>query len=248
MRRRGITLVEVLLAASISALIIAAAGSSYVNALRAAQGLSNGREAAARRFAFESEMRDVFAHAYLDPDTTNLNTYFVSGDAVTAPAGSGSTGNATSGGGGSGLVLTVLGRRLPDALLASTEDFETNNGNYGPVAGVTEIGLSTTPVGSPSGGVTGLFLRSQAPADADPTQGGTERLLLADAETVSFEFYDGAEWVATWDTTTQTTRRLPSAVRITYRLTDDTTDRVLTVAVPTSDVTPDDPVAQEAAS
>ena len=245
MRRRGITLVEVLIAASIAALVMLAAGTAYVAGLRSARSLSLGRNAIAQQTAFENRLRDLFSHAYVDADATNPNTYFVSGDALSAS----STTLSTSGSGDDGTIaFTVLGERPPSTLLSSTEDFETNNQNFGPVSGVTEIQLGTTPVGSPPGGQEGLFLRQQSPSDADATQGGTESLLLGDVQTLSFEFYDGSGWVTTWDTNSQGTRRLPSAVRVTYRLKDDEEDRILVVPVPTSDVTPDDPLAQETVS
>ena len=66
-------------------------------------------------------------------------------------------------------------------------------------------------------------------------------------DTLSFEFYDGTDWQTTWDTTTMTTRRLPSAVRVTYKFTDEETEHVLVFPVPTSDVTPDNPVVAETA-
>ena len=243
MRRRGITLVEVLIAASISALVMGAAGTAYVAGLRSARALSQGRDVVARQTVFENTLADLFAHAYVDADATNTATYFVSGDSITgtSPTSGGSSDDGS-------VVFTVLGRRLPSTLLSSTEDFETNNEKFGPVAGVTEVQLGTTPVGQPTGGQEGLFLREQSPSDADPSQGGTESLLSPDVETISFEYYDGTGWVKTWDTTTQGTRRLPSAVRVTYRLRNATEDRIVVFPIPASDVTSDNPLAQETAS
>lgn len=256
MRQRGITLIELLLALFVASLVIAAAGSAYVAGGRTAQTLSSGRDVAAKRAAFENGLTDLFEHAFVDPDATNTNTYFLSGDAISS-SGSASVG-ATTTGGSSGansssgsndsIAFTVLGRRLPSTTLASTDDFETNNGKYGALGGVTEVELGTTPVGSPSGGETGLFLREQTPSDADASQGGEETVLSSEVESVSFEFYDGTEWQTSWDTTTMTTRRIPSAVRVTYRFTGESVDHIITFAVPSSDVTPDNPVTTETAS
>ena len=249
MRRRGITLVEVLVAAAISALVMGAAGTAYVEGLRSARALSQGRDVVARQTAFENTLRDLFAHAYVDADATNTATYFVSGDSISASApGSSGASNSGKGGNDSSLVFTVLGRRLPSTVLSSADDFETDNDKYGAVAGVTEVQLGTLPIGQPAGGQEGLFLRLQSPSDADPSQGGTESLLSPNVETISFEFYDGTGWVTTWDTTTQGTRRLPSAVRVTYRLRGANEDRILVFGIPASDVTPDNPLAQETAS
>ena len=253
MRRRGITLVELLLALMISTLVMVAAGSTYIYAARTQQTLGNGRDALAKQAQFEAKLTDLFNHVYIDADATNLNTYFMSGDAVTSLGSSTtSTGNNStglnSGGDTNSVVFTVLGRRLPSTLLSSTDDFETNNDNYGPVAGVTEVQIGTTPIGDGANGQTGLFLREQAPADSDASQGGFESLISPDVDTISFEYYDGTTWQTTWDTTTMGTRRLPSAVRVTYRMKDETEDRILVFAIPASDVTPDNPVQQETAS
>ncbi len=251
MRRRGITLVELLLALSISVLVMMAAGNAYVIGLRNAKTLGDGRAAIAKRAAFEATLTDVFDHAYVDPDVTDTASYFLSGDAVSSSTAStsapslGGSGGASSGSGdNSSVVFTVLGRRPPSSLLASQNDFETNNESFGPVAGSTEIQLGTSAVGQPSSDQQGLFLREQSPSDGDPTQGGTESLLGSDVQTVAFEFYDGTAWQTTWDTNTMTPRRLPSAVRVTYRLKTDTGDTVAVFALPNSDVTTDNPVVQ----
>lgn len=245
MRRRGITLVELLLALSISSLVMAAAGTAYVAGSNTAQNLGNGRDVVARQAQFESTLADLFRHAYIDTDAENRYTFFMSGDAISGSAGSSSQ---SSGSDANSLVFTVLGRRIPATALSSTEDFETNNQKFGPVGGVTEVQLSTTPIGDGSGGRQGLFLREQTPSDGDPSQGGEESILSEDVETISFEYFDGTTWQTTWDTSTMGTRRLPSAVRVTYQIKGENEDRVLTFSLPASDVTPDNPVTQEAAT
>ena len=216
---------------------------AYVTGSNTARSLGNGRDVIARQAQFEATLADLFRHAYLDTDAQNRYTFFMSGDAISGSAGaSGGSADASS------LVFTVLGRRVPPTVLSSTEDFDANNSKFGPVGGVTEVQLSTTPIGDGSNGRQGLFLREQTPSDGDPSQGGEESILSEDVETVSFEYFDGTTWQTTWDTSTMGTRRLPSAVRVTYRPRGEDTDRVLTFSVPSSDVTPDNPVAQEAAS
>jgi prepilin-type N-terminal cleavage/methylation domain-containing protein len=248
MRRRGITLIELLLALTISSLVMAAAGTAYIAGTNTARTLGNGRDVVAKQALFEATLADLFRHAYIDTDAQNRYTFFQSGDAIT-----GSTTNAGATGQGSStdanaLVFTVLGRRLPATTLSSTDDFETNNSKFGPVGGVTEVELSTTPIGDGANGQQGLFLREQTPSDGDPSQGGEESLLNPDVETISFEYFDGTDWQTTWDTSTMGTRRLPSAVRVTYKLRDESQDRVLTFSLPASDVTPDNPVTQGATS
>lgn len=261
-RQRGITLIELMLALTIATLVIMAASNAYIVGATTAQTLGNGRDTLARHVAFENTLRDLFEHAYVDADTTDLNTYFISGDVLASKAVTGTTGttgssstNSAASGSASGsnsdtssLCFTVIGRRIQSNVLSSADDFETNNQNFGPLGGVTEVELGTTPVGQPTGSPTGLFIRQQSPADSDPTQGGRESQLSDDVDTISYEFFDGTDWQTTWDTTTMTPRRLPSAVRITYRLVGDTQDRILVFALPGSDVTPDNPVTETTTS
>ncbi len=247
MRRRGITLVELLLAMAISALVMLTAGGIYTFAARTTQTLGEGRDVFARRAAFENALGDLFAHAYVDVDSTNLNTYFVSGDSLSNTSSSTGSNAANAASDEGTLVFTVLGRRIPSAYLSSTEDFETNNEKFGPVGGVAEIQLGTSPVGEAPVS-EGLFLREQTPADTDATQGGEESLLSPDVETIRFEFFDGENWVTTWDTVSMGTRRLPSSVRVTYKFRDEDEERIVVYPIPNSDVTPDNPLQQETAS
>lgn len=236
----------------VSFVVIATAGNAYLTGLKFGSQMNEGRDVAARQAAFEAQLADLFNHAYIDSDATNTTTFFVSGDAITSAtpqtgtqSGSGNSSSDTT----NSLVFTVLGRRLPSTLLASPDDFETNNSKFGPEGGVSEVELGTSPVGSDTSGQPGgLYLRTQAPSDADPSQGGYESKISTDIDTISYEFYDGTEWQTTWDTTTMGTRRLPSAVRVTYRFLNENEDHIVVFAVPSSDVTPDNPVAQETAT
>ena len=82
MRRRGITLVELLLALTISSLVMAAAGTAYVAGSNTARSLGNGRDVVARQAQFEATLADLFRHAYIDTDAQNRYTFFQSGDAI----------------------------------------------------------------------------------------------------------------------------------------------------------------------
>lgn len=143
--------------------------------------------------------------------------------------------------------LTFLsdGESVTLAALESADDFETQHEARGPVGGLAEVSLSLTAVGD-AGERRGLFERLQRPADGDPDQGGTERVLSDRVVRLGFEFYNGLEWVAAWDTTTGE-YRLPAAVRVNYALESDpeTLTRRLVVPLPASDVTADDPADTE---
>lgn len=268
--RRGITLLELLCSLTIIVVVTIVSTRSLVSALNYESRLRSGRDAITERDLFESKLIDLLHHAWLSSSTTDQNCYFVGGTptvlnstgttaatATTGTTGAGSTSStaASSGGGGGGggtgaygtpnvMVFTVAGMRLTGAFLASKDDFETNNQNFGPEGGVTEVELSETPVGSGGQGETGLFLRTQTPSDNDPTQGGNEYNLCSDVSQIGFEFFDGINWDQSWDNRVQTPApgRLPAAVRITYRLNGDTYDHVLIVQIPASNVTYLNPV------
>jgi hypothetical protein len=92
-----------------------------------------------------------------------------------------------------------------------------------------------------------MFERIQRPVDADPLQGGFESLVSADVSEIGFQFWDGSEWLTEWDTRSGT-RRLPAAVKVQYRLTDESTDQLhqFVVIIPNSDVTASNPMTQGA--
>lgn len=58
---------------------------------------------------------------------------------------------------------------------------------------------------------------------------------------ILFEFWDGTQWITSWDTDSDG-RRLPAAVRVTYRVSSDTDEHSFVVRIPTSDVTADNPM------
>ena len=143
------------------------------------------------------------------------------------------------------LTFTTTAPDLSLAVQASADDFETSHEANGPVGGLAEVSLSTTAVGD-AGTNSGLFQRVQRPADGDDTQGGEESVLTDQIEKIGFEFFNGVDWVTTWDSVNTTPGRLPAAVRVSYTVVgDDPTVRKFVVAIPASDATADDP-AEEA--
>jgi hypothetical protein len=135
------------------------------------------------------------------------------------------------------ITFTTIGDGVPMASVYSDDDFQTQQTSRGPVGGLAEVSIGTTPVGDP-GDKTGLFERLQRPSDTDPTQGGNEFLIDSNVDSIGFEFYDGNEWIDSWDTTTGAVR-LPQAVQVSYTLKDDTahTTHLFVVPIPASNVT-----------
>ena len=225
------TLIELMVVLGITVLLLASIGFAYGSGMQFQQRVPQ-LDAEVRRVAqFEDHLRRIVEGAYLTSDATDVTSYF---EAIS------NNGDQTA---PDTLVFTTLGAGPNAAFLQSTDEFETLNQKFGPQGGLAEVGISTVPVGS-SPVENALYVRTQRPADGDPTQGGLESVLIDNVESFSFEFFDGTEWVTEWDSVTQQ-RRLPAAVRFTYRFIGDDQDRELTVRLPLSDVTPENPIVQQ---
>ena len=238
MIRRGITMIEMLVVVVCMAIIIGACVSLATTAIKHTATLKTGRVVYDHNAIFEDRLRSILEQAYLSPNTTDTAAYFRGGTDL-AQTVTGQDQDPTT------LVFTAISPKVPTDILESTnQDFETLNQQYGPQGGITEYGIGMTPVGN-STADGGLLLRQQTPADGDSSQGGYQSVFDADIDTISYEFYDGANWDTTWDTTTSTTPRLPAAVRITYRRKNDSVDHQFVVRLINSDVTPANPVVTQ---
>ncbi len=234
MRIRGVTLLELLVALTLIAMVMGAVTSSYIVSMDYEQRLRESRMVNDRYRTFEDRLSNLLMHAYLSADGEDASSYFIGAD-VQAESASGTPTES--------LTFTIAGTRIPSTLMNSQDDFETLNGRVGPQGGVAEITLGRTPIGQ-APNRNGLFLREQRPSDGDPSQGGMEEVFSDEIESIQFEFYDGTQWLPNWDTRTGQ-KRLPSAVRVTYQMTGDETDHVIVTKLPLSDVTPLNPLQTE---
>jgi len=229
----GLTLLELLVALTMTAVLGAALVNAYAAEVQVQQSHERRMATLDRSDSFEREITRLLSGAYLSSTATDQTTFF--------------QGLATEGSndlGCSRLTFTTTAPGVPPSVLTDTaDDFETLQQKFGPAGGVSEVSFSTTPVGSPPAGQAGLFERLQHPSDTDTTQGGTESVLNPQVESIGFQFWDGLEWVSTWDTTTGT-RRLPQAVMVSYHLADSSgTARSFVVSIPGSDVSSQNPVS-----
>lgn len=230
--RRGLTLIELLIAFTAGALILMTLSFSISTALTWQRRQPALKAARDNRYRFEDRMRTLLQGAYITADEEDAASYFI-GEPL---SGSGQFADS--------LVFTSLGTPPTGAFLDTEEtDFQILNERFGPQGGIEEVSLSMVPVGA-SPNQDGLFLRQQRPADGDSTQGGWESLLDERVQEIQFEFWDGTEWIGTWDTR-NSQRRIPAAVRVTYRMADDGFDRIMTVRLPNSDITETNPLTQE---
>jgi len=230
MKRRGLTLIELLVVLGISVILIGSVALAYDAGMKFQLRVPQEDAALRRVVQFEERMRNLVEGAFLTTDETDVTSYFMSLS---------TSGNLAA---QDTIVFTTLGLGANGAFLQSTDDFDTLNGRFGAQGGLAEVAISTIPIGdAPVDGA--LFLRVQRPADGDPSQGGYESVLIENVEFFTFEFYDGLDWVTEWSTDTGQ-RRLPAAVRITYKFTDEEQDRVLTFRLPLSDVTAENPLQE----
>lgn len=234
-RRRGgaagVTLIEVLVVVTLMAILTMALGYALTSGLDIERAQAARRAQQDRTVAFEQRIATLLRGAKIIDDPDDLTTFFI-GEQV---GGDGELGCDR-------LTFTTVAPTVSLAAQVSEDDFEEQQEAQGPVGGIAEVSLSTTAVGDPAGR-TGVFERVQRPSDGDPTQGGMEGLISTRVEVIGFQFYDGTEWVNTWDTVTGPERRLPAAVRVSYRLRDagENDVRSFLVALPTSDVTEQNP-------
>lgn len=231
MSRRGFTLLELLVALGLSLILVGAITTSFQLTLDYARTTPERLN----RFQDEVQLRRTIerlvAGAYVSADTADNLTYFATrssgGDAATHDT----------------VTFTTLGKAVDGGYLLSTgTDTDQLNTQFGPQGGIAEVSFSTVPVGDPDDSESsGLFVRIQTPSDGDPTQGGTEKLLIRDATSVTFEFWDGTAWVETWDTINGTSRRLPPAMRMTLQFSEGD-PQIMTFRIPGSDVTSTNPI------
>lgn len=232
MKRRGFTLLELIVAMGMTVIIIGAIGTAYRLTLDYAESTP------ARLSAFQSEIQirrtleGLFTGAFLTTDADDRMSYFIAANS------GGQVGDPDS-------ITWVTTSRNPEGgfLISDSDDFEELHSQYGPQGGNSEVSLSINPVGD-AGDKQGLFLRIQTPADGDSTQGGTETLLIPDITRATYEFWDGTQWINTWDTINGGSRRLPAAVRLTLER-EEGDPEIMVFRLPLSDVTAENPITQE---
>jgi len=231
-RRSGITLLELLVALGVSAMLLMALGYAFATGLGFERSREERRRADIRIDRLEERLRAWLQGAKIgDAEDASGLTFFV---------GTSEGGDPTLG--CDRLTFTSLGPSPTLTDRADTADFETRNTEQGTRGGLAEASFSMVPVGSTDR--TGLFERVQRPADTDPDQGGTESVLDPNVVAIGFMFWDGSEWVAESDTRTSTPPRLPAAIRVRYRLVgeSESTFHEMLVPLPQSDVDAQNPV------
>lgn len=234
----GLTLVELLIVMVMTAILAGALSFALGNEVNADRAFETREAAIDHTDTMERQITHLLQGARLSSTaaTSQASTYYTTNSTTATTYFESTTDSGAGAGQGSNrITFTTTAPGIPMAMMYSTDDFDTQQQEYGPAGGLAEVSLGTYPVGD-AGGRNGLFLRIQRPSDADPTQGGMEYDLDPDVTGISFQFWDGLEWDSTWNTSTNTTSAgypaLPQAVEVTYTLAGDPANTLHTFVVP----------------
>lgn len=232
MKSRAFTLIEMVIALAMSMLVIGTIVTAFEISTQYQRTTPDRLNEFQESLQARKTLENLFQGVYVSTDETDQMSYFVAAD---------STGQTTS---ADGLVFTTLSKPISGGYLVSDSiDSEELHTQYGPQGGIAEVSLNVTPVGDPTNDESGLFIRIQNPSDGDPTQGGSEKLLIAGVTSITYELWDGIQWAVTWDTINGGTRRIPSAIRITLNF-EEGDPEYLTFKIPGSDITAENPLTQ----
>ena len=143
--KHGLTLIELLVVVFSMSIILGAVSSVVLTSFRHTDRVKASRETSDRDARFEDRLRQLLQSAYLSTNQADTSSFFLSGTESDTTPGQ--------------LVFTALSDKVPSEMLNSTDDFETINQTYGPHGAITEVSLSTSPVGE-APVQTGLFYLS----------------------------------------------------------------------------------------
>jgi prepilin-type N-terminal cleavage/methylation domain-containing protein len=223
--RGGFTLLELLVASLLIGILTLALSRAFAFGVLYQGRAEESRQRELARLRFEDKLRGLLEQATVTTDVTDNSSFFLAGTDATGAADR--------------LTFTTSAARLPGALIAAQDTFESQNEHFGAQGGLEEVSLGISPIGQ-TDQTSGLFLREQRPADGDNTQGGYESVLDPNVTSIQWEFFDGMNWLTDWDTRAMQ-RRIPAAVRVTYQLQDEDDPHTFVVRLKKSDVTIDNP-------
>lgn len=188
--RRAFTLIEILLATAVAAIVLIVIQSVFFGALRL-------RNTTADRID-----DDLALHRALDFVQHDLAGLMIPGGVLSGEFQTDTTLNLDDG---------VEGQRVSPDLYTDSGRVDART----PFADVQRVAYYLTPAADGSGhhDLVRLVSRNLLPVQDESAAGQT---LLTDVAAVTFEYFDGIEWTDTWDSTA--TNTLPVAIRYSVQL------------------------------
>jgi general secretion pathway protein J len=197
LKNRGFTLVEVMLAASILALIMAILYGAFAGSLKTMTISKEGGEVYRKARLILNRIAQEISCAYLplEGEIPGMQYAFIAED-----------------------------RQEEDVPQDTLHFISTAHPLKGPSTGLKEIGYYIAP--DPETNESVLLMREDATPDDHPDEGGRSYLVAGGIGGIDFTYYDdrGGEWER-WDTTTSIfAGRLPQLVKISIFFTDERGD------------------------
>ena len=144
MKRRGLTLIELLIVLAMTGIILVGLTGSYEIALRFQREVPAREAERQAELSFIKQLRLSLEGAYLSEDEDDLTSYFI------ATSADGVSGNPDT------ITFTTTAFAPSGDFIAAEGDFETLHADFGPQGGLTELGLTARSVASSAFGENNL--------------------------------------------------------------------------------------------
>jgi len=214
-RTRGFTLLEVLIAVMVFAIVLAAASSVFYGALHLRNGITE---------SLEQALPAQHALSVIQRDLANL----------AVPGGTLSSVFQTA-----SITNVVGGQSSPD--FYTTTGLIDQTSPWAEIQRVSYVLMDPTDRGAVGKDLVRTVARNLLPPTADEQP--AQQWLMGGVQGVTFYYYDGTQWRDSWDSTTADrttglTNNLPQAIKVQIQLASQQTGRALSVAAPIELVVP----------
>jgi len=212
------TLMEVLFAVAASAMVLLAVHMVFYGALRlrnkTAQSLDEAVPLQRALAIIKGDLVNLVPPGGTGTLSGTLQTPLTSGGSTSGGQSSGIGTDSSQGGG------ILPGTQVGPSLYTATGVLGYSNGVFDANMPWAEIQKVTYSLADPTNNVRGKELFRSVTRNLLPVlqEESDDQWLLSGVEDVAFLFYDGTDWVDTWDSTTSETN-LPLAIKVQIELT-----------------------------